>query len=106
MPMWGREEVKERKRESLWLFLWQNSIQNFPLMIFKSLSFSAQNPASKSQVVAFTTIASGVKNREPFPSLRCLSISPHPCKAMWLPRKPRGRCRARQGAGSKSWTEP
>lgn len=102
MPMRGREEVKERKREPLRLFFWQNSIQDFPLMIFKSLSFSTQNPAGKSQVMAFTTIASGAKDREP--SLRCLSISPRPCEAMWLPRKPQGRCRARQGAGSKSWT--
>lgn len=60
MPMRGREEVKERKRESLRLFLWQNSIQDFLLMIFKSLSFWAQNPASKSQEVAFTTIALGI----------------------------------------------
>lgn len=58
MPMWGREEVKERKREPLRLFLWQNSIQDFPLMSFKNLSFSTQNPAGKSQVMAFTTIAS------------------------------------------------
>lgn len=102
VPMGGREEVKERKREPLQLFFWQNSIQDFPLMIFKSLSFSTQNPAGKPQAMAFTTIASGVKDREP--SLRCLSISPRPCKAMWLPRKPQGRCCARQGAGSKSWT--
>lgn len=70
MPVPGREKVQEGKREPPRLSLRQN-LQVFLVMVFKSLSFSPQNPASKSHVMAVTTLVSDVErlHNNCFPSL-------------------------------------
>lgn len=105
MPMRGKKEVKEGKREPLQLFLWQN-YSGLSLDDFQEPFLLGTKPSQQ--------ISSGGFHNHCFGSQKSGTISfsslplnqPSSCKAMWLPWKPQGRGRARQGSGSKSWTEP